>query len=187
MENFAPLAEIPGVRLISLQPGGRSSPEAACSTPPWLCSLGPEHDRDAPFLDTAAVMKHLDLVLTCDSVIAHLAGALAVPVWLALPLAHEWRWFSGRDDSPWYPSMRLFRQSSPGDWAGVLTKSQRRCAARGQPLQRGKKSWRTPAFGHSERSEESGLHQGRRRSFAPLRMTMPLPGGCQKIWPHTAA
>src|SRR5439155_9965011 len=73
-----------------------------------------------PFMDTAAIIKGLDLVITCDTAIAHLAGGLGVPVWVALPFVPDWRWLLGRDDSPWYPTMRLIRQSEPGDWAGVF-------------------------------------------------------------------
>jgi ADP-heptose:LPS heptosyltransferase len=79
-------------------------------------------DRDGAFLDTAAIIKHLDLVITCDTAIAHLAGALAAPVWVALPFAPDWRWMLNREDSPWYPTMRLFRQQRPGNWDGVLSR-----------------------------------------------------------------
>jgi hypothetical protein len=71
-------------------------------------------------MDTAAVMQCLDLVVCPNTSLAHLAGALGVPVWLPLPLAPEWRWLWGRDDSPWYPTARLFRQERPGDWAAVF-------------------------------------------------------------------
>ena len=70
--------------------------------------------------DTAAVMSNLDLVITVDTAVAHLAGALGVPVWVALPLAPDWRWLLDREDSPWYPTMRLFRQAAWGDWEGVF-------------------------------------------------------------------
>jgi ADP-heptose:LPS heptosyltransferase len=73
------------------------------------------------FLDTAAVMASLDLVVSCDTAIAHLAGALGRPVWTALSRSPEWRWLLERSDSPWYPSMRLFRQSTDGDWVTVVT------------------------------------------------------------------
>ena len=73
-------------------------------------------------MDTAAVMRNLDLVVTSDTSIAHLAGALGVPVWLAICHIPEWRWLLDREDSPWYPTMRLFRQTEPGDWAGVFRK-----------------------------------------------------------------
>jgi ADP-heptose:LPS heptosyltransferase len=71
-------------------------------------------------MDTAAIMKNLDLVITSDTAIPHLAGALGVPVWIALPCPPDWRWLLDRSDSPWYPTMRLFRQKQPGDWAGVF-------------------------------------------------------------------
>jgi ADP-heptose:LPS heptosyltransferase len=72
------------------------------------------------FLDTAALMASLDLVISSDTSIAHLAGALGRPVWTALPLSPEWRWLLQRSDSPWYPSMRLFRQTTDGDWGTVV-------------------------------------------------------------------
>ena len=77
------------------------------------------------FMDTAAIMVNLDLIITSDTSIPHLAGALGVPVWLALPFASDWRWLLGRSDSPWYPTMRLFRQKSPGDWKGVFEEIQK--------------------------------------------------------------
>jgi hypothetical protein len=84
-------------------------------------TLGPDFDSgpDA-FVDTAAAMAHLDLIITCDTSIAHLAGALGRPVWVALKRDAEWRWLTERSDSPWYPTMRLFRQTQRGDWRGVF-------------------------------------------------------------------
>jgi Flp pilus assembly protein TadD len=119
--QFEPLARVPGVRLISLQkgPGMEQLPALADRFP--VTDLGRRLDEaTAPFLDTAALMKHLDLVVTCDSAVAHLAGALAVPVWVALAFTSDWRWLLSRADSPWYPTMRLFRQERPGDWPGVF-------------------------------------------------------------------
>jgi len=81
-------------------------------------------------LDTAALMHHLDLVITSDSSIAHLAGALAMPVWVALPAACDWRWLLEREDSPWYPTMRLFRQKRWGDWVEVFRRIARAVEAR---------------------------------------------------------
>src|SRR6185369_10167217 len=69
---------------------------------------------------TAAIMMHLDLVVTCDSALAHLAGGLGVPVWLALHLACDWRWQRDREDTPWYSTMRLFRQTKALDWTDVF-------------------------------------------------------------------
>ena len=84
-------------------------------------TLGPAFDTgpDA-FLNTAAVMMCCDLVVTSDTAVAHLAGALGVKTWVALKHVPDWRWFLDRRDSPWYPSMRLFRQHSHGDWNGVF-------------------------------------------------------------------
>ncbi len=121
LAELAPLAGVSGVRLISLQRG--FGEDQLWSTPPEFPveRLSADYDVGAhAFLDAAAVMTALDLVVTCDTSIAHLAGALGRPVWLALKHDSEWRWLRGRDDSPWYPTMRLFRQSTAGDWAGVF-------------------------------------------------------------------
>ena len=84
-------------------------------------TLGDDFDAGpGAFLDTAAVMANLDLIVTVDTSIAHLAGAMARPVWVALKHMPEWRWMLGRNDFPWYPTMRLFRQRSMGDWEGVF-------------------------------------------------------------------
>jgi hypothetical protein len=72
------------------------------------------------FEDTAALLMSMDLVITVDTAIAHLAGALGRPVWVLLPYVPDWRWLLQREDSPWYPTARLFSQSAPGDWGGVL-------------------------------------------------------------------
>jgi hypothetical protein len=77
-------------------------------------------DAFADFSDTAALCVLMDIVISIDTSVAHLAGALGVPVWLLLSWVPEWRWLLDRDDSPWYPSMRLFRQEARGDWNGVL-------------------------------------------------------------------
>jgi ADP-heptose:LPS heptosyltransferase len=72
------------------------------------------------FPETAALAEVMDLVISVDTSIAHLAGALGRPVWVLLPLRPDWRWLTERADSPWYPTARLFRQTAAGDWAGVL-------------------------------------------------------------------
>jgi tetratricopeptide (TPR) repeat protein len=115
---FEGLSSIPGVRLISLQKGFGVE---QLDTLPQVETLGEDFDAgpDA-FPDCAAVLASLDLVITLDSGVAHLAGALGCPVWVALKQVPDWRWFLGRSDSPWYPSMRLFRQKTNGDWAGVF-------------------------------------------------------------------
>jgi hypothetical protein len=71
-------------------------------------------------MDTAAIMRNVDVVITSDTSVPHLDGALGVPVWVALPYVPDWRWLLDRSDSPWYPTMRLFRQKKAGDWAGVF-------------------------------------------------------------------
>lgn len=115
--QFEPLAQCPGVTLISLQKGHGVEQLAPLADRLGIVDLGSQLDLgpDA-FVDTAAVMVHLDLVITTDTAIAHLAGALGVPVWVALQLAPNWRWLLRRTDSPWYPSMRLFRQSRLAAW-----------------------------------------------------------------------
>ena len=104
--------------MISLQLGTGAEQIAAIGEKFAVVDLGPRFDQDeGAFMDTAAVMTALDVVITSDSAVAHLAGALGVPVWLALPMGANWRWLLGRSDCPWYPSMRLFRQSQFGSWA----------------------------------------------------------------------
>jgi hypothetical protein len=118
---FGPLARVPGVRLISLQKGpGVEQLDAAARLMP-IVPLGPEVDTTAGgFMDTAAIMKNLDLIVSTDTSLVHLAGALGVPVWVALGYSADWRWLDGREDSPWYPTMRLFRQASLGDWESLF-------------------------------------------------------------------
>jgi tetratricopeptide (TPR) repeat protein len=115
---FAAIAKVPGVRLFSLQAEfGREQLADAAAWP--IVDLG---DRLGDFYDTAAIVQNLDLVITCDSAPAHLAGALGVPTWLALASACDWRWMIGREDSPWYPTLRLFRQKRLGDWSDVFVR-----------------------------------------------------------------
>ena len=112
---FAPLSSIPGVRLFSLQAiHGLDQLE---HLPPGMQveTLGPEIGSATDGLaEIAAIMANLDLVVSVDSAVAHLAGALAVPVWTAIRAEPEWRWLQDREDSPWYPTMRLFRQAKIG-------------------------------------------------------------------------
>jgi Tfp pilus assembly protein PilF len=115
---FAPLAAMPGVRLISLQKGDGEDQIGGSAFPVEVLE-GLDAGPDA-FVDTAAVMMGLDLVVTSDTSIAHLAGALGRPVWVALRAVPDWRFMLGRGDSPWYPTMRLFRQAADGDWTTVF-------------------------------------------------------------------
>jgi Tfp pilus assembly protein PilF len=121
LQAFAPLAALPGVQLVSLQKGHGSEQLAAVAGAWPITDLGTRLDEAAgAFTDTAAVMKNLDLVVTSDTAIPHLAGTLGVPVWVALAKVPDWRFLLEREDSPWYPSMRLFRQQQAGDWGPIF-------------------------------------------------------------------
>jgi len=121
LQAFAPL-DVPGVRLISLQRGdGLHELDAARAAGMSVTELGPDYDA-CDFADTGAIIENLDLVICCDTAVAHLAGALGRPVWLAVNAVADWRWLLQRTDSPWYPSLTLYRQPSRGDWAGLFAK-----------------------------------------------------------------
>jgi hypothetical protein len=109
-----PLLGLSGLALYSLQLG----PAAAWD--PRLGKLTSLTGQIRDYADTARFLEQLDLVITVDTSIAHLAGALARPAWVLLPFAPDWRWLLGRNDSPWYPTVRLFRQPAPGDWPSVI-------------------------------------------------------------------
>ena len=111
-ELLAPLARVPGVSLFGLQKDADPAPE-------WLTDLGGEL---GDFADTAAAMSQLDLVISICTATAHLAGALGRPLWIPLAFAADWRWLRDRDDSPWYPTARLFRQTERGDWQDVMAR-----------------------------------------------------------------
>ena len=116
LAEFARLAAGPG-QFVSLQKQVREADLAALRERPDILHFG---DELGDFADTAALVAHLDLVVAVDTSVAHLAAALGKPVWLLLPFNPDWRWLLGRDDSPWYPGMRLFRQAGLGDWGGVI-------------------------------------------------------------------
>ena len=117
LSQFAPLAEIPNVSLVSLQVGAATAEIAGASFP--IVDLGSRFDKNS-LDDLAAVIANLDLVVTVDTAAAHLAGALGVSVWTLLQFVPDWRWLLDRNDSPWYPTMRLFRQKRWGDWEEVF-------------------------------------------------------------------
>ncbi|TWA58829.1 tetratricopeptide repeat protein [Azospirillum brasilense] len=113
-----PLLDVPGVAFYGLQKGaGRRDLDTCGPIPPSFIDLGAEI---SDFADTAAIMENLDLVISSCTAPAHLAGALGRPVWTLLPDIADWRWLERGDTTPWYPTMRLFRQASPGDWAPVV-------------------------------------------------------------------
>lgn len=116
--EFGRLASLPDVQLFSLQKGPGAEEVKTLAD---VIDLGMELDETTgAFVETAAVLKNLDLLITCDTAIAHVAGALGVPVWLALCHLPDWRWGLTGETTVWYPTMRLFRQSTPGDWSSVI-------------------------------------------------------------------
>ena len=149
LAQLLPLAEVPGVRLVSLQKGpgteqlrregsgfrvqgsdevtgnrvqGIDNPKSKIQNPKFI-DLGPDLDEaHGAFADTAAVLANLDLVITSDTALAHLAGGMGLPVWVLLPYAADWRWSIEGDATPWYSTMRLFRQATPGDWEEVVAR-----------------------------------------------------------------
>jgi hypothetical protein len=130
LADLAPLGRLPGVRLISLQK--HHGLDQLMNLPDGMTveTLGDDFDSgpDA-FMDTAAAMSNLDLIITADTSIAHLAGALERPAWVVLKYVPDWRWLLDRDDSPWYPTLRLFRQDSDGDWKRAIAKMERELRA----------------------------------------------------------
>src|SRR5262249_7580089 len=128
-------------RLVSLQKGPGTEQLHAEARRLGVLDLGEALDADGAFLDTAAVIESLDLVVTVDTAVAHLAGALGAPVWLALATIVDWRWLLGREGSPWYPTLRLFRQEKLGDWRAVFERMAAElgaavaCKPRGRALQ----------------------------------------------------
>jgi Flp pilus assembly protein TadD len=123
--HFAEIAKVPGISLVSLQKGSGTEQLANFPSSERIVQLGQELDSTAgTLMDTAAIMMNLDLVITSDTSIAHLAGALGVSVWVGLSFIPDWRWQLDRSDSPWYPTMRLFRQKQPGNWSGVFEEMQ---------------------------------------------------------------
>ena len=114
IENLAPIFDIPGVTVFGLQSGPEHN-----ELSPWLPAVRDLYDRVSTIHDTASILRDLQLVISVDTMTAHLAGALGIPVWTLLPYECDWRWMLHRRDSPWYPTMRLFRQPEPGNWSAV--------------------------------------------------------------------
>ncbi|WP_165073861.1 DUF6165 family protein [Paludisphaera rhizosphaerae] len=121
LKFYEPLARIPGVQLFSIQKNAGLEQLDACKGAFPATDLGRRLDESTgPFMDTAAVMKNLDLFITSDTAVAHLAGALGVPTWMALSTTPDWRWMTAREDTPWYPTMRIFRQTEHMAWGPVF-------------------------------------------------------------------
>jgi tetratricopeptide (TPR) repeat protein len=115
LRQWEPILRTPGINWISLQKG-----PAATQARDW--PIADYSERLADLQDTAALVSRLDLVIAVDTAVAHLAGALGRPTWMLIPFAPDWRWMLDREDSPWYPTMRLFRQPSRGDWTTPIEK-----------------------------------------------------------------
>ncbi len=115
--HLAPLAAVPGVSFVSLQKGESAT---ATSSPPPGMQVHDFTEELADFADTAALVAALDLVISVDTAVAHLAGALGTEVWILNRFDSCWRWLLDRADSPWYPTATLFRQPAPGDWDSVI-------------------------------------------------------------------
>ncbi|MCW6038991.1 hypothetical protein K4A83_22450, partial [Spirulina subsalsa FACHB-351] len=117
LEDFIPLLKQPNIQWYSLQKGERVEELKQLPDPCNVTDLSPFL---TDFAATARFIQELDLVITVDTSVAHLAGALGKPVWTLLCYAPDWRWMLDRHDTPWYPTMRLFRQTVPQDWSGVI-------------------------------------------------------------------
>lgn len=117
LKELSALAGVSGLKLYSLQKGPAAAQVREQRNGLKLTDLGGEL---GDFMSTAAVLENLDLLISADTSVAHLAGALGRPAWVMLPFAPDWRWLLGHTETPWYPTLRLFRQLRPGDWAGVV-------------------------------------------------------------------
>ena len=116
-DRFAELARVPGIRFVSLQKGVAPPRALWADAGSALVDL---RGQWADFEELAAIISQLDLVISVDTSVGHLAGALRKPVWIALPFAADWRWMIDHHTSRWYPTARLFRQPATGDWASVF-------------------------------------------------------------------
>jgi tetratricopeptide (TPR) repeat protein len=131
LATLQPMLETPGIDWISLQKG-EAATQLAELLPEIRIADGVSNDRD--LADTAALISKLDLVITTDTSIAHLAGAMAKPVWILLPWLADWRWMQQIEATPWYPTARLFRQPQPGDWQSILRRVAKHLACHGYGL-----------------------------------------------------
>jgi tetratricopeptide (TPR) repeat protein len=117
LDRFLCLADLPGVSLYSLQKGLRTADIQTLGAQALITDLG---SKVTDFAETAALLPQLDLIVAVDTAVVHLAGALGIPTFVLMPFTPDWRWLRGRDDTPWYPSLRLFRQPKPREWDSVF-------------------------------------------------------------------
>jgi hypothetical protein len=147
LETLVPLLQTPCVTWISLQKG---DPAGQLATLPGDLFVWDGASQDADLAETAALVSTLDLVITTDTGIAHLAGAMGKPVWILLPHHADWRWMQKIETTPWYPSARLFRQNSPGDWAGLVE----RVGMELDSVVRSYRAWAGPLWNRSQSARE---------------------------------
>jgi tetratricopeptide (TPR) repeat protein len=117
LERFLCLADLPGVALYSLQKGLRTADIQTLGAQALVTDIG---SRLSDFAETALLLAQLDLIVAVDTAVVHLAGALGIPTFVVIPYTPDWRWLRGRDDTPWYPTLRLFRQPQPREWDSVF-------------------------------------------------------------------
>ena len=149
LKTLLPLLRVPGINWISLQKGEAAEQLSALAGSVFVWD-GSSADKD--LAETAALVATLDLVISTDTCIAHLAGAMGKPVWILLPHLADWRWMKQIETTPWYPTARLFRQCSPGDWAGVLQRVILELNRFGQAR------WKEPVSSAPQESQPRGIH-----------------------------
>ena len=121
LTEYSPLGALKEIEVISLQKDEAGTKQIQNFTKKYpLTIVDKSLEKERAFMDTASIIMNLDLVVTSDTSVAHLAGALGAPVWVLLAKSADWRWLKTREDSPWYPSMRLFRQKESGNWQQVF-------------------------------------------------------------------
>ena len=180
LKMLKPLAEVEGVRLLSLQKGDASADLVSSSEFPIE-----DLSRDlGDFSDTAAAIQQMDLVISVDTAVAHLAGAMAKPVWLLLPKVCDFRWLESRTDSPWYPTMRLFRQERRGEWKDVVLRASKALKSLveggGEPMQA---PGRSP-MGRAGMAEPRPTPCPRPAAAAPYSALTDTRFGLLQYWPQ---
>lgn len=199
LADMAPLLSVPGCSFVSLQLG----PPATQMASAQMARVSRLHDvsaRMGDWADTAGLIAGLDLVIAVDTAVAHLAAALGRPVWMLNRFDSCWRWFLEREDTPWYPTMRLFRQTSRGDWAGVIDRVRQALAERSAANESGANEYGANQFRANEfRANESGANESGANQFgadefaadgievAPRRRASKRPEGMERVPEQEAA